>query len=180
MNDILARHRAAGAKHAQAATPDRTKDTQDRNDLTYAPDAKKARQIVRQLMADPVAGNNLAVIAKAIATVTGDQKNKHNIEEAIDNYVVANAEYYKEEGRNKHGDLIGWMGGMTGFGIALPPDAPKHKLDLREAWDALLQRVNDATKVGVQKKHREMPITLIADLEDTRLILPESYNPDSW
>jgi len=180
MNDILARHRAAGASIAKGKTPDRVIDQQDRKDLTYAPDAKKARTVVKMLMDDAIAGHNLPMIALEIIKVTGEQKNKHLLQEAFDGFAQANAEYYKMEGRGHGDNLIGWMGGMTGFGIALPGDAPKHKLDLREAWDVLLQRVNDATKVGVQKKHRELPISLIADLEETRLILPADYNKDAW
>jgi len=181
MNEVLKRHRAAAAAHAEGKTPDRVLDKQDRHDLTMSPDAKKAREVVRMAATDPVTGHNLPALALAISKVTGEQKAKHLLQEAYEEFCEANALYFQEEGKPGSKDqLIGWMGGFNGFGISLPAEAPYHKIHIRDAWDKLLQRVNDATKVGVQKLHKERPITLMADLESTRLILPADYDPLVW
>lgn len=173
MNTPLERQRAAAALATKGKSPDRVMDTKDRMDLTYAPDAKKARFVVTSM-----ASQSLPLVCLEIIKVTGEQKAKHELQEAFENFAVANRDYFKEEQRGAGDQLIGWMGGVNGLGIALPSDAPVHKLRLKEAWDAMVQKVNEATKVGINKKHKHLPIVLVADLESDKLILPTSS--DGW
>jgi hypothetical protein len=180
MNSVLERQRAAVAKQTAGKAPDRVLDKQDRMDQTYAPDARKAREVVRNAASDPVMGHNLPAIAWAIAKVTGEQKAKIDLQSAMEAFATANKEYFKAELRGNGEQLIGWMGGLNGMGVALPADAPDHKKKLRDAWDTLIQHVNHATKVGVEKRHKELPITLIADLEMDKLIMPSDFNPGAW
>ena len=58
--------------------------------------------------------------------------------------------------------------------------SPEHKIEFASAWNALLACVNEATKVGVHKPHREHPIMLKVDLEEpsSTLILPGSVEWD--
>lgn len=159
--DILQKNRAANPPEQ------RQLDKKDRTDLTYAPDAKKARQVVREQ-----ASHSLPLLCDMIAKVTGEMRVKHTLQEAFDAFAEANRSYYKEELRGNGEQLIGWMGGINGMMAALPATAPAHKVELVQRWNAMLVAVNDATKVGIEKKHATRPITLIADLETDKLLLP--------
>jgi hypothetical protein len=166
MNDILAKVRQAAAL---APKPEqRHIEKQDRTDQTYAPDAKKAREVVRTLNA-----HSLPLICEKIAVVTGDLAAKHKLQEVFDSFCRANYAYMREELKSDN-RLIEWMGGVNGVMPTLPPGAPGHKVNILNAWNAMVTAVNNATKVGVQKRHREQPISLISDLESTQLILPEN------
>lgn len=166
MSDILTKVRQAAALAPKVEQ--RHIEKQDRTDQTYSADAKKAREIVRTLNA-----HSLPLICEKIAVVTGDLAAKHKLQEVFDNFCRANYAYMREELKSDN-RLIEWMGGVNGIMPTLPPGSPEHKVGILTAWNAMVIAVNGATKVGVQKRHREQPITLISDLESTQLILPDN------
>jgi hypothetical protein len=166
MSDILTKVRQAAAMAPKPV--DRAEDKYRRTDLTYSADAKKARQLVRELRA-----HSLPLLSQQLAKITGDMAVKIRLQETFDAFCVANERYMREELKDPN-RLIEWMGGFNGVMPALPDKAPSHKFAILNAWNAMLGVVNDVTKVGVQKTHREQPITLVADLEDTTLILPDT------
>jgi hypothetical protein len=166
MSDILTKVRQAAAMAPKPV--DRAEDKYRRTDMTYSADAKKARQLVREMRA-----HSLPLLAQHLAKITGEMSAKIKLQETFDAFCVANDRYMREELKDPN-RLIEWMGGFNGVMPALPDKSPEHKSGLLSAWNALLTAVNDATKVGVQKRHREQPITLVADLEDTSLILSET------
>lgn len=135
-------------------------DRKERLDRTYAPDAKKARLVVREL-----ATHSLVQLAEHIATVTAEQNVKHALQEKAEAFRGALATYAREELKGPGFD-IGWMGPRNGIMPAVPDWAPEHKIALAAAWNNLLFAVNEATKVGVQKMNRYMPITLQVELGD--------------
>lgn len=143
----------------------RLNEKQDRTDRSFAPDARKAREVVRKMKS-----GSLPLLAKEIAKVTGDLTAKHEIEEAFHNICVANEAYRREELLD-HNQLIEWMGAANGAIKTLPAGSPEHKVKFVNAWNAVVKAVNEATKVGVEKRHREHPITLVSDPESDRLIL---------
>ncbi len=136
-------------------------DRKSRVDRTYAPDAKKARAIVRD-----EAAHSLAVLAEKIALVTGEQAVKHALQEKAEAFRTALRVYAKEE-LKADGFDIGWMGPKSGIMPTLPTLTPEHKAALAKAWNDMLFAVNEATKVGVQKLNRYQPITLQVDLDDS-------------
>ena len=73
--------------------------------------------------------------------------------------------------------IVGWMGVGHGRMPELPEGSPYYKIEFASAWNAMLSAVNEATKVGIHKPHREHPIMLMADLEvpdnTPRIITPE-------
>lgn len=137
----------------------RAPDRVDRLEATHAADAKKARQIVRQNF------TSLMLLARAIAQVTGDVKVKHGLEGAVERFSTACRVYMKEE-LKPDGRVIEWMGVGHGVMPRLPDGAPEHKVELAEAWNDMLAKVNEATKVGVHKKHQNLPISLISEVDD--------------
>lgn len=137
-----------------------TGDRQGRVDATYAPDARKARIVVRDK-----ASHSLVVLAEAIAVVTAEQDVKIRLQERAEAYRNALRVYGKEELRPDNFD-IGWMGPRNGLMPVLSGEAPEHKRELAKAWNAMLIEVNAATKVGVEKLNRFAPITLQVDLGD--------------
>jgi hypothetical protein len=166
MSDVLKQNQAANRR-----PEGRKLDATDRREATHSADAAKAREIVRRLGSD-----SLPVIAAAIAKVTSDLKAKHGLEEAVDRYLVANASYMREELKDVN-KIVGWMGVGHGRMPDLPEGSPSHKVEFAAAWNMMLSAVNEATKVGVHKPHREHPIMLMADLEvpenTPRIITPE-------
>ncbi|MEN6527604.1 MAG: hypothetical protein ABFD65_14065 [Candidatus Polarisedimenticolia bacterium] len=140
-------------------------DRKERVDRTYAPDAKKARAIVRD-----EATHSLAVLAEKIALATGEQAVKHRLQERAEAFRAALKEYAREELKAADFD-IGWMGPKSGIMPAMPTWAPEHKAALARAWNELLFAVNEATKVGVQKLNRYRPIELQVDLDDSAGII---------
>lgn len=141
-------------------------DRKTRIDRTYAPDAKKAREAVREL-----AGHSLAELAGRIALVTSEQAVKHTLQEKAEAFRVALREYAREEGKGADFD-IGWMGPRSGVMPVMPTWAPEYKAALAEAWNAMLFAVNEATKVGVHKLNRYRPIELQVELEDGPKLIP--------
>jgi hypothetical protein len=170
MNDILEQLR----NDPRVKKPEARKlDKADRIEATNSADAKKSRDVVRRFRT-----GSLPVIAKALSEILSDIKAKHAMQEAVDRFFVANDRYMKEELR-ADGQIIEWAGG-AGYGImqALPPGAPEHKVELVAAWNTMLSLVNEATKVGIHKPHREHPIMLKIDLEEpeTPAILVPEWN----
>ena len=169
MNDVMKNIRAAAA----TARPEASKiDAVDRKEATHSADAAKAREVVRSLRS-----GELYLIATCVAKVTADLKAKHGLEEAVDRFMSANIAYMREEGQDVN-RVIGWMGVGHGRMPELPDGAPTYKVELASAWNAMLSAVNEATKVGIHKPHREHPIMLMADLErpenTARIITPNS------
>lgn len=137
----------------------------DRLDHTYSPDARKSRDIVKLLNTD-----YLIMIAKEIVKVLSDQTLRIRLDEAIERFVVANANYCREQ--MLPDKLVSWMGPVNGMmpDISTVPGAPAHKIELAAAWNELLICVNLATVCGVQKVHRFRPIELLApDLDNVML-----------
>jgi hypothetical protein len=172
MSDALTKLRAdPRLKKPEGRVIDRT----DRIEATNSADARKARQIVRELRT-----GSLPLIAQAIAKVTSDLGVKHALQEAFERFAVANDNYMREEIKPRD-RLIEWMGVGHGVMPPLPPGSPEYKVELAEAWNALLALVNEATKVGIHKPHREHPIMLKVDLETAStpaIILPGSAEWD--
>lgn len=138
------------------------RDRLDRVDATFAPDARKARDIVKAIDSADV---TLTDVALKIAAVTADQDVRIALEARADAFVKATAIYQREELQVAR--PIAWLGQDTtgNFYGAVPPGTPEHKMLLVAAWGAMLRAVNEATKVGVQKKSRYAPITLLADVD---------------
>lgn len=168
MSDVLKRvQESVAARRPEARKIDAT----DRREATNSADAKKARQIVRELRS-----GDLHLIAACVAKVTSDLKAKHGLEEAVERFMAANVAYMREEGQDLN-RIVGWMGVGHGRMPELPEGAPAYKVEFASAWNAMLSAVNEATKVGVHKPHREHPVMLMADLEvpanTARIITPE-------
>lgn len=169
MTDVLKANQAAwAAREAKKAREARKLDAVDRKEATHSADAKKARQIVRELRS-----GSLPLICTTLAKHTSDLKLKHGLEEAFDLFAVANGRYMREELKNES-RLIEWMGGTTGRMPELPPGSPAHKVELVAAWNGMLGAVNEVTKVGVHRPHREHPVMLMIDLEvpENTLVMP--------
>lgn len=142
------------------------RDRQDRADATMAPDARKARDIVRAVLADDYPANvTLCEIALKIAAVTAEQSVRIGLEDRAEAFVRATELYQREELQTSR--PIAWLGDRNGQfpGEGPPPGAPEHHVTLAAVWLALLTAVNHATKVGVWKKGKYTPITLIADID---------------
>jgi hypothetical protein len=173
MTDVLKATQATIAARKPPAPEGRKLDAADRREATNSADAKKARAVVRDLSC-----GSLPLICTTIAKHTSDLKMKHALEEAFDRFAVANGRYMREELKDEN-KLIEWMGPHgPGLMPTLPPGSPEHKVELAAAWNQMLMAVNEATKVGVHKAHREHPITLKIDLEEPdntpRIITPDS------
>lgn len=138
----------------------RIMDRKDRIEATNAADAVKARAVVREL-----ATGSLPLIVQAIIRHTSDLGVKHAMQAAFERFAVANEAYAREELKPANW-LLEWAGGV-GHGVmpALPPGTPEHKVEFAAAWNAMLAKVNEATKVGIYKPRREWPIMLMADIE---------------
>lgn len=167
MSDALKALQARAPKKPEG----RKLDAADRREATNSADAKKAREIVRRLRLD-----NLSVLATAIAKVTSDLGFRHKLEEAVERFFAANAAYMREELKDVN-RVVGWMGLGHGRMPPMPDGSPDHKVEFADAWNGMLTLVNEATKVGVHKPHREHPIMLMVDLEEPentpKLIVPD-------
>lgn len=141
---------------------ERKMDRKDRQDATMAPDARAARATVRGKTY-----HSLAELAHDIAAVTAEARVKHELEEAVDRFYRASHNYMREEGKPTE-RVIDWIGPPNGFLRLSIVDGvtPPHKIELTEAWNGLLNLVNHATKVGIEKPHREHPIRLMVDIEN--------------
>ena len=160
MSDVLKINQAAYAARQAAKAPEARKlDATDRREATNSADAKKARQVVRELRC-----GSLPLICMTIAKYTSDLKMKHGLQEAFDRFATANGRYMREELKDEN-KLVEWMGVGHGRMPELPPGSPDHKVEMAAAWNKMLDAVNEVTKVGVHKPHREHPIMLMADLE---------------
>lgn len=168
MSDVLKRVQESVAARRPEA---RKIDAADRKEATFSADAAKAREVVRHLKA-----GELHLVAACIAKVTSDTKAKHGLDEAVERFMAANIAFMREEGQDLN-RVVGWMGVGHGRMPELPEGAPAYKVEFAAAWNAMLSAVNEATKVGVHKPHREHPIMLMADLErpenTARVITPE-------
>lgn len=168
MNDVLKKVQAEAASRRPEG---RKLDAADRKEATWSADAAKARAVVRELRS-----GELHLIAACIAKVTADLKAKHGLDEAVERFMAANIAYMREEGQDLN-RVVGWMGVGHGRMPELPEGAPAYKVEFAAAWNAMLSAVNEATKVGVHKPHREHPIMLMADLEvpanTARIITPD-------
>lgn len=166
MNDVLKQNQAANRR-----PEGRKLDAADRKEATFSADAAKARAVVRELRT-----GNLYEIAAVLAKVVSDMKAKHGLQEALERYMAANIDFQREEGQDLN-RIVGWMGVGHGRMPELPEGAPAYKVEFAAAWNAMLGAVNEATKVGIHKPHREHPIMLMADLEvpanTARIITPE-------
>lgn len=159
------RDEAAIRRHADARTT-AVRDRQDRAEETASPDARKAREVVKAL-----ASHTLPELCLCIAKVVGEQALKHRLQDAFDRFSVANRDYMREELRPED-SIVQWLGPHHGNMPEMPPGTPEHKVELAAAWNDMLHAVNEATKVGVQKMSRHVPITLLADIDSDKLILP--------
>lgn len=170
MDDVLKLNQAAHAARQAGKVPEARKlDAVDRREATNSADAKKARQIVRDLRC-----NSLPVLCATFVKYMSDLKVKHGLQEAFERFAVANQRYMREELKDEN-TLIGWpVGNSNGRMAPLPPGSPEHKVELVAAWNLMLGAVNEVTKVGVYKPHRELPIMLVVDLEvpENALIVP--------
>lgn len=146
------------------AKPPAPRDRKDRVDATLAPDARKARDIVRAVATtDDPASVPLAEIARSIAKVTADSDARHLLEDRVEAFLQASAIYRREELQAPE-QPIAWMGDRNGsLGVNVPPGWPEHRILLGAAWGALLRVVNEATKTGVQKRSKYAPIELITN-----------------
>lgn len=172
MTDVLKATQATIAARKPPTPEGRKLDAADRREATNSADAKKARAVVRDLSC-----GSLPLICTTIAKHTSDLKMKHALEEAFDRFAVANGRYMREELKDEN-KLVEWMGVGHGRMPELPDGSPEHKVELAAAWNQMLGAVNEATKVGVHKPHREHPIMLMADLDvpdnTPRIITPDS------
>lgn len=173
-DDTILRRSQAALAAAKPKPEARVLDAADRKEATNSADARKARAVVRELRSGA-----LAPIAAGIAKITSDLKLKHGLEEAVERFLVANARYRREELLDVN-QIMGWPGPGNGILPTLPPECPEHKIELADAWNLMLRLVNEATKVGVHKPHREHPIMLMIDIEQPELnpslILPGSID----
>ena len=151
--------------HPDAKAPTRA----ERVEYTFAPDAVKARMVVRRGWLDhprfaPGRGwTCLCSLAEAMVRYMNEQATRDALERCATEYRAAVAEYMRTEGRPES-RFIDWMGfaNPTGFVGTLPGYAPEHKHRVAKAWDALLTAVNHATAAGVHMP-RGRPIQLVID-----------------
>lgn len=176
MTDTLKRLRRKADEDAAllaAARPDvvaaQAMTKQERLEIVHDADARKARRVVKVTAEDDAAAHSLPLLADRIARVLSPGAEKHALEAAVDRFVSAERVYLREELRPDN-QRIGWMGGYAtnhGYLPVLPASAPEHKVELAAAWNHLLRLVNEATRVGVTKRHAALPIQLQADIDET-------------
>lgn len=175
VDDNVRKLRAAALTKSigQAAARDR----KDRAEATAAPDARKAREVVRQMGTD-----SLLHLGQALSKVLSEPAARTAMAEAVERFVQANAVYAREELKGADW-FLHWAGGFDGGSHMLPDLSQKtdipHKIEIGAAWNNLLRHVNEATKCGIVRRHRLRPIELLADPD---LTLPRSplVNGVSW
>ena len=164
MTDILADYRekraAQVAAKEPAPAPGRVLDAVDRAEIARSADARKARDLVRSLRT-----HSLLEIAVKLAPVVSDLGVRHVLEAAIDKLRIATRVYLVEELKDP-GREVGWMGAGNGI-LRVLPGRSEHELEMAKAWNGLLMLVNAITSVGLHKPHREHPIMLVADPEQS-------------
>ena len=172
VRNILAAVQDRKAKQdAKAGSTDTRKERAER---TYDPDARKTRDLIRQ-------GRfiSLPMLARALVPLISDLAERYELEQALEAFLAANAEYRTVEGLPMA--VIGWLGPPNGM-LSLPEAAPEHKVNLVAAWHALLQKVNHLSKVGIVKPqkllfdHNPTAIELLADPDDA----PVRTGPVEW
>lgn len=150
------------------APPPKAPARAERLEYTLAPDARKAREVVclawrsHKVFRHMNGWHDLVELADAMLPYMTEPATVDRLGAAAEAWRAAMAEYRRVEQR-KAGYQIGWMRFGAGFVGALPDYAPEHKRQLAAAWDRLLEAVNHATAVGVQKLSAAHPITLLHD-----------------
>lgn len=148
------------------AKPPVVRDRKDRLDATTSPDARKARDIVKAVASTDDPGSvTLTEIALKIAAVTADPAVRDLLKDRAEAFQQATEIYQREELQASR--PIAWLGQDTtgNFYGVVPPGTSEHKMMLVAAWGAMLRAVNEATKVGVQKRSKYAPITLLVDVD---------------
>lgn len=136
----------------------------ERAEQVADPDARKTRDIIRK------GGHiSLPALARQLVPFIGDLAERHKLEEALEGFLAANAEYRKVE--ELPPAVIDWIGPPNGQ-MALPPGSPEHKQQLVDTWHKLLRVVNELSKVGIVKPPKTLlgeptAIQLLVDLDET-------------
>jgi hypothetical protein len=164
------------ARMAKQDTKASSADTRrERVEQTASPDARKTRALIRK------GYTSLPVLAKDLIPVVSDLAARHDLEQALDGFMEASAEYFRAEG--KPVAVIDWLGGSNGQ-VATPTGAyvPQHKTDLMATWHRLLRAVNELSKVGIVKQPKPLMqseptrIELLVDLDETAPVV----GPSRW
>lgn len=159
--DVMKQIKAArSASLDRAASVAAKEETRRKVEGITSPDAKAAREVVRQMQAQ-----SLPLLALSIAKVTSEMKVKVELKDAVERFFAASSAYLAAELKPAE-RMIGWLGPRSGLLSPLNEEtAPAHKAELVSAWLDLLVRVNVATRVGVEKLSRSHPIRLLVDIE---------------
>jgi hypothetical protein len=148
----------------------------DRAEQTHGPDAKKTRALIRR------GYTSLPMLAKDLIPLVSDLAVRHDLEQALDGFLEASAEYFRTEGRAL--GVIDWLGAPNGQ-VATPTGAhvPQHKTDLMATWHRLLRAVNELSKVGIVKPQKPLlqseptRIELLVDFDETAPVaLPTKWD----
>jgi hypothetical protein len=131
-------------------------------DITFSPDARKARDYIKAAQS-----HSLPMICRNLIGIVGDVADKHRLEEAFERYANANTQYMREELKPTN-QIVEWMGPRHGVMPELPPGTPEHKVEFAAAWNEMLRIVNLVTKVGVIKYNRYRPIEIQVDVDATQ------------
>jgi hypothetical protein len=161
MMDPVQKMRETQAAKIAAEVGDRALSKQDRAEQTYSADARKARQVIRELGEQ----QSLFIIATAMYPVISELVMKQKLQNATERYALANSNYMREEQLDGN-QIVGWMGPpQHGHMPELPPGAPDHKVEFAAAWNDMLRLVCEAAKVGITKPNRYAPIQLQVDVD---------------
>lgn len=159
-NILKSVQKEAAKRDAVSASPVTRK---ERAEQTADPDARKARDLIR-------GGHHVSLpaLARQLVPFVSDLAERHKLEEALEGFLAANAEYRKVE--ELPPAVIDWIGPPNGQ-MALPPGSPEHKVGLVDAWHKLLRVVNELTKVGIVKPPKPLlgeptAIQLLVDLDE--------------
>lgn len=137
----------------------------ERAEQTAGPDAKKTRALIRRGYI------SLPMLAKDLIPLVSDLAARHDLEQALENFMAASAEYFRTEGTEVR--VIDWLGAHNGQ-VALPEGAhvPQHKTDLVSTWHRLLRNVNELSRVGIVKPPKPLlqseatQIELLVDIDE--------------
>jgi hypothetical protein len=168
LQEKTARQQALDQKSGASVT------RRERAEQTADPDARKTRQMIREGRF-----TSLPTLARALVPFVGDLSERHKLENAVDGFIAANAEYRRTE--DLPPALIDWIGPPNGV-LQLPEGAPEHKGNLAAAWNHLLHVVNELSKVGIVKPQKLLfsteptVIELLADPDDTA----NMAGPQKW
>jgi hypothetical protein len=168
VKQLQARLAKQDAKSASADT------RRERVEQTWGADARKTRDLIRGGR-----HTSLPVLARMLVPFIGDKTEKHLLEEALENFLAANHEYRRVE--ELPPAILDWIGPPNGR-IDLPANAPDHKRDLVNTWHALLNRVNELSKVGIIKPVKPLlaqeptAIELLVDLGDEPQAAPAKWD----